>query len=248
MESINDTLLKLQNGWIREVVNPFLQAQQKERFSKPFHLGLPDQLRPNRKLIMLIGQEARNFVDFGDGKDTAESIQQWCIQRLTKELSDGGSHTSSPFWNFARRLYNHPDDKAVNVCWNNLDKLHRCNLMDGCAKARTFPLKYEHEKLLSRQYGPDSKSLLQREIEAVCPNALVFLTGPQYAVSMCCAFGLEPHALDAFKPTRANFVKRIDPVLNLQIPAFWTYHPRYLSFNPGFTAEAVHRIINGTAN
>ena len=130
--------------------------------------------------------------------------------------------------------------EGFELCWNNVDKLHRYK--DKESTTTTETLTVEYEKQLSAQYGADCKSLLQREIEIVKPDAVVFLTGPNYRVTMCTAFGMPDNALDADRPTKTNICSEISKILNLDMPVFWTYHPGYLSRNSGFMANAIETI------
>ena len=249
MENINKTLLSLQEEWIQLVADPFISKGFEEQFSKPFHLGLSDRLNKNKKLVMLIGQEASDFWTYENNEIVSSNVQQWCIDYYNKQLFhtvNSERYNRSPFWAFFRSLYK----QGIDVCWNNLDKLHRYESKtskDGAIKLHTIPLSLEHQLELSRQYGSDRKSLLQREIKAVSPHAIVFLTGPYYSASMCSAFGLSSHALDLHTPTKKCFVTQIEQIIDLNIPVFWTYHPNYLCRNSGYTARVVSSIIDSLA-
>lgn len=248
MNSINRTLLSLQNEWIKLVADPFIGKDHDEIFSKPFHLGLSEKLPRKQKLVMLIGQEASDFWTYGATENVPDCIQQWCIDYFDKQLFRAKSSSSerynrSPFWAFFRKLH----QGGVNTCWNNLDKLHRYGSSvskEGHIDTYTMQLKLEHQQELSRQYGPDKRSLLQREIDVVQPDAIVFITGPYYASSIACAFGVDPQSLDSLAPSKANYCTRIEHAIGLNMPVFWTYHPKYLRFNSGYTQRVVDDIIS----
>ena len=238
MNQINLELLAYQKEWLSKVVAPFIEKGYDEQFSLPFHLGVSDRLDPKKKLIMIIGQEADRFWKYEENEKTPEYIQSWCVGYFDKQIfktpfPEYDQFNHSAFWRFFRLLH----QEGYELCWNNVDKLHR--YQDKGAKNDTEKLAEEYEKQLSIQYGEDCKSLLQREIEKVQPDAIVFLTGPNYRVTMGTAFGLSDTTLDLYVPTKTNICSEISKVLNLDMPVFWTYHPGYLSKNSGFMDQVI---------
>jgi len=238
MKQINIELLALQKDWLSKVVEPFITKGYDEQFSRPFHFGVSEQLDREKKLVMIVGQEADCFWRYEDNDKTPDYIQQWCIGYFDKQIfktpfPEYDQFNHSAFWRFFRMLH----QEGFELCWNNVDKLHR--YQDKGATNATETLTAEYEKQLSIQYGEDSKSLLQREIELVQPDAIVFLTGPNYRVTMGTAFGLSDTMLDLFAPTKSNVCSEISKILNLDIPVFWTYHPGYLSKNSGFMDQVI---------
>lgn len=241
-EDTNKKLCEIQNEWLSEVVDPVVVSRRNEQFSRPFHLGLSSGIDPNKKMIMIIGQEAKDFWKYEDAKATSEYIQQWCISYFEKQIQENASQNNSPFWRFFCAL----EKEGFELCWNNIDKLHRYKTVEkkGEPKDVTYPLTLRQERIFSAQYGADSKSLLQREIELVKPGAIAFVTGPHYRVSMCTAFGLPENALDQCMPNKTNYLINIGQELGLDIPVFWTYHPAYLNRNHGFTEAVISDISN----
>ena len=235
IQSINNKLLEIQNEWLLEVVNPFVVSRRNEQFSRPFHLGISSGIDPNKKLIMVIGQEAKDFGKYED-VDTPKDIQKECTSYFDEQIQENTSRNNSPFWRFFCAL----KKKEFELCWNNIDKLHRYKTVEK--KEVTYPLTIGQERILSAQYGADSKSLLQRELEVVRPDAIAFVTGPHYRVSMCTAFGLPENALDQCMPNKTNYLINIGQELGLDIPVFWTYHPAYLNRNHGFTEKVISGI------
>ncbi len=254
-----DTILKESNGK--------LCADKDKILSHPFYLGLTDEyiIRPDgKKRIMIVGQEPMGYGSICDGtarydfiksctaqdceKDTNESknSQQWAIAYLIKQLYGEDAYlpecynkkikyNSSPFWNIFRLL----KDEYV-LCWNNLDKVYF---------VETGELTYGAEKKLSECYVKEGevekRSLLQREIKLAEPDLVLFVTGPKYNVSMNVAFGLKDE-LDSVKPSSNKKLIPITDIAKLTsntkseyIPAFWTYHPNYLSHN-----KVLNEIIN----
>ena len=241
MNRINIELLGYQKEWLSKVVEPFISKGYDEQFSRPFHFGISEKLDPKKKLIMIVGQEADRFWKYEDTDKTPEYIQRWCIGYFDKQIfktsfAEYDQVNHSAFWRFFRMLH----EKGFELCWNNVDKLHRYQGKGAINQTETLTVEYE--KQLSAQYGEDRKSLLQREIEAVNPSAVVFLTGPSYKVTMCTAFGISDSTLEACTPTKTNSCSEISEALNLGIPAFWTYHPGYLYRNSGYVERVVEQI------
>lgn len=235
---INKKLLEIQNEWLSEVVEPFVVSRRNEQFSRPFHLGLSSVAAPGKKLIMIVGQEAKDFWKYEEADKTPEYIQKWCISYFDEQIHEKVPSNNSPFWRFFRSL----KEKGFELCWNNIDKIHRYKTVSE--KDVTYPLTKTQERMLSAQYRADSKSLLQREIEVVEPDAIVFVTGPHYRASMCTAFGLPENTLDKCMPNKTNYLINIGKELGLDIPVFWTFHPAYLNRNYGFTESVISGISN----
>lgn len=131
------------------------------------------------------------------------------------------------FWNTLRAFY----DNDFVPCWNNLDKVYYGKQLTLFA-----------EKILSAQYSLPhetiKKSLIQREIEEVNPDAIIFLTGPAYSVSMETAFGLSEGCLgkSGLKPDKYSPFNDITDILQIKksgsgrvVPVIWSYHPNYIN-------------------
>lgn len=250
MKHVNEVLLSIQKEWLSEIVAPFMSKGYKEQFSRPFHFGVSEQLDTNKKLIMIIGQEADRFWKFEDEKITPEYTQRWCVGYFEKQVfnttfKEFDEFNASPFWHFFRMLHKN----GVELCWNNIDKLHRykTEIINGVSTECTETLTVEYEKQLSVQYGDDKQSLLQREIEVVKPDAVVFVTGPYYQDTMCTAFGVKDAVLRSTKPTMNDPCIEISAILGLDIPAFWTYHPRFLVMH-SFVDYTVAKILEKCKN
>ena len=126
MNSINKKLLEIQKEWITEVVEPFIAKGYDEQFSRPFHLGVSDKIDPDKKMIMIVGQEADCFWKYEMADKTPEYIQQWCVNYFNKQVlnssfDENGVLNNSAFWRFLNMLH----QKGLDLCWNNVDKLHR---------------------------------------------------------------------------------------------------------------------------
>lgn len=230
--NINMILRTEQTLWTKCVLEPFISQGYDESFSRPFYYGVSDRLESGKKHVMVVGQEADQFWKYEDTEKTLEHIQNWCVGYFDKQMwnipfAEYDEFNGSAFWRFFRFL----DSEGLNTSWNNLDKLHCYEMTrEGNDEHEvTKVLSDEYRRKLSSQFGEEKKSLLQREIKLVKPDSIVFITGPRYAVSMCTAFGISEDSLNHLYPSKDEPCKKIDKVLNLDIPVYWTYHPGYLS-------------------
>ena len=238
---VNKKLLEAANDWTVERFQPYVQeytvkgnyvGEEKKRLGEyiscPFYLGLSDEYIENpqgKTRLMIIGQESRGFGSW-DRDNKKESYmphcsQAWAVEYLNKQLDKdftgkfGVQYNKSRFWNLFRSLKN-----DFVLCWNNLDKVYF-----GKDENYKGTLTYSAEKELSKSYGTDEKSLLEREIEIADPDVLLFVTGPGYALSMETAFGIDGKLSE--KLNKENGIRDITEIINIgkQKRAFWTYHP-----------------------
>lgn len=238
-KNVNEKLLEAAKGWTEELFVPFVENNTDngnyagketkrvgEYISCPFYLGLTDEYIVNsehKPRVMIIGQEARHYGSWVRDNKTSSFMplmsQAWAIEYLNKQLDIGFTgkfgvqYNKSRFWNLFRVL-----SKEFAVCWNNLDKVYF-----GKDENYKGTLTYEAEKILSQRYGAENKSLLEREIEIVKPDALLFVTGPSYAISMETAFD-KNGKLSGFL-NKKDGISDVTHILNVRMPAFWTFHP-----------------------
>lgn len=218
---------------LKEVYDCWQFGSEKENngYSAMFRMGFPDEyIDSERPLLMYVGQEDLN----GDEYKTQEWVRKYQLVQL-KENNDilpNEKVNGSPFWKLCRDLR----DMGYNCLWNNLDKL----------------LKADHKTHISAEeaagfnaaYGVDRKSVLQREIELLKPNAIIFAIGPRwkYIKSLASSFSIDVSLLYPYKPTRKSCVNDISSVLCLQdTVVLWMYHPNYLS-RGGLKDEALQKI------
>ena len=202
--------------------------------SEPFFVGLP-KYSNDKPLIMVVGQETDLFGDVinivKDGTINNKNLkksQDWTIKAVSilngsmeEKWNDYENNLqtvelrSKPFFNFLRELA-----KCYNVCWNNLDKIHYTAKLtkDGQTKNKTGKLYCDDEKILGGAYF-EGKSLLQKEIEIVTPDCVLFVTGPNYKKSMDTQIG---KIFDKTPNSNTVVVTAKDKQY------FWTYHPQYL--------------------
>ncbi|MCH5316250.1 MAG: hypothetical protein J1E81_10065 [Eubacterium sp.] len=246
MSDINNELLKVQKEWIEAKLLTYMGGQGTDcdehgRYKKskeqeeslylscPFYMGVTDEYvkRTKSRRVMIIGQEARHYGTWKDNRNdfgyTPEESQQWAIEYLLCQLDTpkqnsrfNHKYNHSRFWSTFRTL----SDNDINVCWNNIDKVYfsRGNI------DYKGTLSYEGEEYLSAQYGSDNLSLLQREIKISTPDALLFVTGPKYYLSMAKAFDIAPDKFEE-RLNKDSKIVNITDILHVGKPAFWTYHP-----------------------
>lgn len=194
------------------------KTENDPRYSSMFRMGFPDEYINNGKpLLMYVGQECLHC--------NKEKTQAWIreyqnVQRTKKRITtdwfDNGTNRS-PFWNFYRRM----SALGFNVLWNNLDKFHPTD---------SQRLSCEDGVRLNSPYDNDNLSVLQREIELLKPQAVVFVIGNgKYTASLASSFSVSEEELKKYEPNSQEFVSEISSVLGLQNTiAFWTYHPAFL--------------------
>lgn len=224
---MNKELNKYQKEWLVKIFEPYIKENPNTNISYPFFTGVSEQYVDSNKRIMIIGQETNGWNIYKPDW-TIEDSRKWTVDYLGYQLkycTDAehkekfGRRNSSPFWSFFKVFSN----EGIVPCWNNVDKAQR----NICGK--TASLTEEIEMVLNQKLPHINKTLLQKEIEILMPNTIVFITGPSYRVTMEKALDLKENTLLEYEPTPDNGCVDISNVVNLGIPTFWTYHPRYIA-------------------
>ena len=220
MEQINAQLLQLQEEWAETLLVPYVRANPDAMLSQPYYLGLSQEYVNSDRRVMIVGQETRGFGSYADDW-SAEKIQSWCVGYLRRQLWGVGQDTynPSPFWQFFRLL----EREGYAPCWNNVDKIHRPG------GGRIARLSREQEWALCGVYGDEQVSLLRREIALCAPDAVVFITGPQYCYPMSLCLGVGEATLWQCRPSLQKPIVDITSTAALGCPTFWTYHPAFLN-------------------
>ena len=243
---MNEELYKFQKEWFDTIFEPYIKENPNANITYPFFTGVPEQYVNSNKRIMIIGQETRGWGIYKPDW-TLKDSRQWTVDYLCYQLrydTDAvykerfGRRNSSPFWSFFKLFSNH----GIVPCWNNVDKAQRN--IDGKTKSLTE----EIEIALNQKLPHSNNTLLQKEIEVLKPNAIVFITVPSYVVTMEKALGLRENTLAEYKPTIDNGCVDITNIVHTEIPTFWTYHPRFIvsKKKPLSREEIVKKIIEAT--
>lgn len=170
-----------------------------------------------------------NNCDAQLNRDPAKSWKRLIIEGDEIKEADI-SKDSGCFWDLMRKL----NDNGIKPCWNNVDKI-LYNVIDTKEnKIKMRRQTKEEESVLSGRYGPENKSLLEREIEILLNNkqldALLFACGPSYCVSLESAFDkscatCKPNYYT--KRKKGDLVVEVTDSFNFGIPVFWSYHPNF---------------------
>ena len=207
------------------LIEYFKKDNSSPNFSLPFASYCPD-LKKDAPVLMLIGKEPRDWILSDSQKETIESPSSM-TENAYKIMHPC---PNAPFW----RLFRIMEQNGFSVVWSNVDKVHRLN-----SPQKTIPLTLDDEEFLSGKYAVANcteKTLLQREIEIVHPDAILFVTGPDYFKTMSLALGLSESHL---RPMRPVFKKHSYDTSKVCRPCdlsnqgvfeniFWCYHPSYL--------------------
>ena len=222
-----------------------MEYEKEADHSKMFRMGFPEQYLYNGKpLLMYVGQEVRdskNSIEWSNNKEKYSGKDQIWVRNYTNlQLLDipmeGEKKNNSLFWQFARQLR----DMGYNVVWNNLDKFHQ---------PKSGPIPAEEAKKLNASYGVERTSILQREIESVKPDIIIFAIGPswKYVVSLASALQLDASILWEVRPQDDNLLSDITNLLSIpSTRIFWTYHPNGLHWKGKDKKRILDQIIKNT--
>ena len=219
--NINKRLQKIQKEWYDSNFKRMLGFKD-EIFSNPFFYAEPENI--SNPKVMIIGQEPANFNSYRDEIDIPIE-KQWTVDYLERQaysVANGISYNQSPFWDLFRLLASN----GMYPTWNNLDKVHR--LMKGPNGITTEPLRLENECVLNAPQESNGKTLLQNEIEISQPDKIVFVTGPDYWISMSTAMQCDAEKLKSNQPSKKNTIIDISNIVNVGVQCLWTYHPKFL--------------------
>lgn len=227
---MNKSLLLVEEQWNREVVEPCLKSLCEDLISHPYCMGVVNEYIDSNMRIMIVGQEPdglteyyEHFSQFGtqNRQIGLQSAQDWSIRYQEKQLYNRGNEekNNSPFWTLFRDLV----ELGFVPCWNNIDNVHR--IVDNKTESLTIAL----EEILNSPYGSDQKTLLQKQIDIVNPNAIWFVTGPHYIKTMAYGLQVKLTELEEYAPSANRLVTELNGKVGEKIKAFWSYHPKYLN-------------------
>lgn len=224
---MNKELNKYQKEWFEEIFEPYIIENPNANISYPFFTGVVEQYVKADKRILIIGQETSGWNIYKPDW-TIEDSQQWSVNYLSYQLDYCNDaklkeqfkrKNSSPFWGFFKAFRK----DGIVPCWSNVDKAQR-NI-----NGKTQGLTEDIEIAFNQKLPHTNKTLLQKEIEILKPNVIVFITGPRYRVTMEKALALKEKALKGYEPSHDDGCIDISDIVNLGIPTFWTYHPRHIA-------------------
>ena len=244
MENINVQLNYYQEIWFKNIFEPYVSENADKNISYPFFTGVSEKYLCAKKRLMIVGQETNGWSVYKPDWTIADS-QKWAINYLDYQLHYSndpnlklqfGKRNSSPFWSFFKPFSN---DEIV-PCWNNIDKAQRC--INGKTKSLTVDVEME----LNKKLPNTDKTLFQNEVEITKPDIIVFITGPYYHATMERAMNIEKGVLQSLNLSYETGCIDITSVSGLEIPTFWTYHPRHISSrkNP-LCRDDIIKIIKG---
>jgi hypothetical protein len=232
METINDQLKELYISKFTEGTPCFLQylrekrclENKKEQPAYPLLLKINEEKYHNADLrIMIFGQETNsweqqvskepiplnNSIDFTE--QTVDTFMNFYNHFLNEKLTKKG--IKSPFWNAHCKIQKGLSKKKVEIVWNNVYKI------GNRLKNRNRP----HENI--RKMENASFDVISKEIEILKPDVLIFFTGPHYDPRVDKKFHIKEVNKLSSKISSDELA-----LLSLEneIPAYRTYHPRYL--------------------
>lgn len=274
LEKINEKLLKANIDWIdNKLLSFYLSKDMNEKgcclinnieyfLAYPFCCGVTEHYCQDKPKMVLFGQEyhGSKALKLNDDKTfdfeshegySPKGYQDWAIKH-TKNMLLKPKYF---FWQYIKSL-----TENFSICWNNLDKVY-LGEKDKNEYLKNGKLTYDAEKVLSARYeakGYESnssctttnRSLIEREIQILSPDIVVFLVGPYYDLSLATAFGLDRESLYEYRPSLANSVRDISNVIKLKnntgkdITVLWTYHPRSLQLYKITKESFVNEITN----
>lgn len=224
---MNYSLNIYQRIWFEEIFKPYVDNNPNKNISYPFFLGVSEKYKQAKNRIMIVGQETRGWSVYKSDWTIVDS-QKWTVDYLDYQLQYSndlrlkqmfGRRNSSPFWGFFKQFR----DADIVPCWNNVDKAQRW--IGSKTKSLTEEIELEFNRVL-----PNSKNtLFQMEVQVVKPDVIVFITGPNYRVTMEAALNMERGALTSVNLSHQTTCVDITDIAKLDVPTFWTYHPRHIN-------------------
>ncbi len=229
---MNTELLRWQMQWDKTCVNPYVTSNNPALFSKPFTYGVSKEYMTADFKLMVIGQEAAGFSAYNEPTDwDIPRTQQWVVDYTRRQLwgiragdAQNNRANCSPFWNFMRNF----NKQGLTPSWNNVDKVYQKENSEKKRKREKVIRLTDQQRTKFNEAVCEDQTLLQREIEISKPDGIVFVTGPEYRISMETALGLSENMLMDKVPAPDRILTDISIEANLGIPCVWTYHPRHL--------------------
>jgi hypothetical protein len=187
----------------------FREVPHDQGVSSPLFIAVPERYRLAPLKLMVVGQET--FSWYGPLAQERGDDPVGAIQASYAKFCLGKHYRASPFWQAVRKLERclAPAVPPFGVVWSNLFP---------CDQRRRRPRGEVAERLLAL-------GVLPREVQALQPDAVVFLTGPNYDWALSRLFLSVKH-----HPCGDAEVRSLSRVEHPGLPgaSFRTYHPGYL--------------------
>jgi hypothetical protein len=192
--------------------------------SNPLLLNISEGYITSRVKIMIVGKET--FAWHGTFNLGLADVIVDELMDLYRVFLRNTVHEGTPFWSFSRKLDKalNPNNKDTSVAWSNLIKVDQ---------GRGRPSK-DIEKIVC------GFPILEKEIEILHPDLVIFLTGYGYDGRLQQTFpGVEYEAVEGATDKELVRLKH----LNLPLNSFRTYHPKHLRMS-GLENKVLHQLIN----
>lgn len=187
------------------------KLEEGEQASNPLLIQLPDEevYQSADIRLMVFGQETNNW--HREFQPDMEKTLNWYSEFIVARRHKG----KGTFWNGARRfkkqLETECPGKQVELVWNNVFKIGKTK------KGKPGPLIRRIEEL--------EFNVIEKEIDILKPNLIVFLSGPYYDRHLKKKVSLEENIWIDDDP---YFGKVVFYSVGNGIQAVRTYHPTYL--------------------
>ena len=175
-----------------------------EKLSNPHFISVPEGYAKAPTRILVVGQQTYGWGDHNlcNRPDAVNALMS-----LYADFNLGQTYTASPFWQatvLLNRLVN-PESPPRSFLWSNLVKLDQSG---------NRPIEEIEDQIC--EIG-----LLQKEIEIIDPDVVVFFTGPKYDQRLKLSFP------DLIWKNKSQFIICLEHP-TLPALSFRTYHPNYL--------------------
>ena len=214
---INKQLNKLySNKW-----NDFLKMEKVLGYEGILNYSSPllmycweDEYNNCNKKLLFVGQETNSWFECGSSLDK-NSLKQVITNYEEFELANG---YNSPFWRFIKELNSRFNDTEYCYLWTNINKFGQHGA-EGRPDPKVLDLESEYF------------NILKDELTILKPDAVIFLTGPNYDNDIINKLGATEF-LECSDHTSREFAQ----LKNKYLPkkSFRIYHPNYLSHSKMF--------------
>lgn len=206
-------------------------------------LAVPDKYLKMKKKIMIVGQE------MGGGDWCKGEPENWMRETIGFQENPGASGVtkSNPFWRaistLSKVINGQEADAFDSVVWTNIRQLsYHPTKESGLSGNHTGKISLEDELL--EYYEENMLDLLEKQIEIVKPDVVVFFTGPtpKYEKTLKETIkDLEYLSIDGFE--HGEFVRLKSSILPKH--SYRTYHP---GFHNEYSESLRTKVIDAIKN